>query len=235
MKKTAKFNIKKEIITLFFCVMILTGCSQKSGEKTGSEGTEISVGDITKAEDGSEATEAASETLSSETYPETLASAEGVGSEGERDYFGIMHAIINRVVKEDDGSTIYTFTDKLDPENVWAVRSIEFGDILVEASAGTETAVMFLGDIINNSEDTIFVAMLPEGDYTIGYAAGVMIDNAMSTFTLDTGNGETLSFLKDNCPMDEGVLSANDGDRIVVYYAEDTEGNRYPFRIYASD
>ena len=168
-----------------------------------------------------------------ETYPETAASKE---SEGEgTEYFGIMHATITGAVKEGD-VTVYSFSDKNDPENVWSVPGTELGDILIDPVSGAETAILFCGDMMKDSENVDFVVMLPEGEYEILRAEGVTIENAMSTFAISTASGEEIFFLKDNCRIEDGSLEQDSGDHIVVYYARSKEdGTCYPFRVYAAD
>ncbi|HIU87616.1 MAG TPA: hypothetical protein IAB10_01655 [Candidatus Avilachnospira avistercoris] len=241
-----KFRIWTKKIAIICCIsVLLSGCSLFGGDKTEStEALELSeASEASEAEEtvSMESLEAASEAsgsaeasaeLISETYPETEASSEGDAKEQE--YFGIMHASITEVLTESNGTTVYTFMDKNDSENVWAIPSVELGDILVDPVAGTDTAILFCGDIISDSENVDFVVMLPEGSYEICRAEGTTTENAMSTFALETKEGEELIFLKDNCEIEEGSLEGDSGDHIIVYYAKSTEdGSCYPFKVYA--
>ena len=36
----------------------------------------------------------------------------------------------------------------------------------------------------------------------------------MSSFTIKTDDGQELSFLKDNCPIEEGALAGDSGDKV---------------------
>lgn len=172
-----------------------------------------------------------SEAEITETYPETVASE---GSEST-EYFGIMHATVTGAVKEGD-VTVYSFSDKNDPENVWSVPGTELGDILIDPVSGAETAILFCGDMMRDSENVDFVVMLPEGEYEILKAEGVTTENAMSTFAISTSSGEEIFFLKDNCRIEDGSLEQDSGDHIVVYYARSKEdGTCYPFRVYAAE
>ena len=55
----------------------------------------------------------------------------------------------------------------------------------------------------------------------------------MSTFTLITGSGEDITFIKDNCRIEDGAMSTDSGDSVVVYYADGGELGNYPLRIYS--
>ena len=229
----------KKTVIICAAAMMLSSCSFFGGEaetKVSSE-TELMETEAEPSLEDLEAEEPASlkaaqlePAASLETYPETLASEEGE----ERDFFGIMHATITEVITEEGGTMIYTFMDKNDTENVWAIPSIELGDVLIDPVSGTDTAILFCGDIINDSDNVDFVVMLPEGEYDVERASGVTTENAMSTFAISTDGGEELIFLKDNCEIEEGSLENDSGDRITVYYARSREdGSCYPFKVYA--
>ncbi|HIU78319.1 MAG TPA: hypothetical protein IAB09_02715 [Candidatus Avilachnospira avicola] len=224
----------------------LSGCSgKKASEQTSEETVSVSAGDSAAALAEAEADtdtdtagiagtegEPSSASLEGETYPETVA-ADGINEDGSG-FFGIMHAVLSGVVQEKDGMTVYTFQDKLDPDNSWAIPGIELGDVLVDPEKGTETAILFQGDIINDADSVDFIAMLPEGEYEIKRAEGVTMHNSMSTFSLRDASGAEIIFLKDNCNVEEGSLENDSGDSIIVYYAESSaDGSCYPFRIYA--
>ena len=219
----------------------LSGCSgKKASEQTSEETVSVSAGDSAAAlaeadtaeTAGTEGETSSASSLEGETYPETVA-ADGINEDGSG-FFGIMHAVLSGVVQEKDGMTVYTFQDKLDPDNSWAIPGIELGDVLVDPEKGTETAILFQGDIINDADSVDFIAMLPEGEYEIKRAEGVTIHNSMSTFSLRDASGAEIVFLKDNCNVEEGSLENDSGDSIIVYYAESSaDGSCYPFRIYA--
>ena len=219
----------------------LSGCSgKKASEQTPEEAVSVSAGDSAAAlaeadtaeTAGTEGETSSASSLEGETYPETVA-ADGINEDGSG-FFGIMHAVLSGVVQEKDGMTVYTFQDKLDPDNSWAIPGIELGDVLVDPEKGTETAILFQGDIINDADSVDFIAMLPEGEYEIKRAEGVTMHNSMSTFSLRDASGAEIVFLKDNCNVEEGSLENDSGDSIIVYYAESSaDGSCYPFRIYA--
>ena len=54
----------------------------------------------------------------------------------------------------------------------------------------------------------------------------------MSTFTVLTDGGEEITFLKDNCMVDENALSSDSGDHVIVYYADGGELGNFPARVF---
>lgn len=222
------------MLLLVGLILLLSGCGGGSGSTDPSDTlAEASQAEIQAKEDSEGMTMAAEDQkIVSETYPETMAMEETPKTGSP--FLGIMHAVITGVVTESDGVTVYSFQDKLDKENVWAIPGVELGDVLVDPISGTETAILFQGDVINDSENVDFIVMLPEGEYDIKRAEGVTTQNAMSTFSLRTLSGEELVFLKDNCVIEDGALDEDSGDNVIVYYAQSREdGACYPFRIYA--
>ncbi len=165
----------------------------------------------------------------SETYPGTEA-VRSVSEEGSR-FFGIMHAVIIDIQTDRSGDRTYSLKDKNDPDEAWSVTEAELAAIECEPEADMEVALLFQGDIVADSENVHFLVMLPEEDYRIRTATGVTESNIMSGFSMRTAKGELISFVKDNCRIEEGAMTETDGDRITVYYAEGREAN-YPFKVY---
>ena len=215
-------------------MLLLSGCGGGSGSTDPSDTVAETTQTETQTKEDMEGRAVAAEEqeMVSETYPETMAMEETPKTGSS--FLGIMHAVITGVVTESDGVTVYSFQDKLDKENIWAIPGVELGDVLVEPASGTETAILFQGDVINDSENVDFIVMLPEGEYDIKRAEGVTTQNAMSTFSVRTSSGEELIFLKDNCVIEDGALDGDSGDSVIVYYAQSREdGACYPFRIFA--
>lgn len=182
-------------------------------------------------EDSSEEATEAETYDSTEAYAGTVA-AEGV-NEAASPYFGVMHARITGVQEGGgDGGLLYTLQDLSDPENAWAISDADIGDVEVELKPGSSAALLFHGDIVNDSENVRFIAVVPEGQYVIRRTSGVTTQNVMSTFALRTDAGEELMFLKDNCEMEEGAMQNDSGDAVVVYYAQSADGTNYPLKIY---
>ena len=132
-----------------------------------------------------------------------------------------------------ESSTMYTFRDKADPDNVWSFTGLEIGDMEVTPEEGQNVVILFNGDIINDSENVEFMVILPDGEYKLKRTEGKTSDNMMSTFSIDTSDGEKLQFLKDNCKADEDAMKNESGESVIVYYAENADGTEnYPLRIY---
>lgn len=170
--------------------------------------------------------------ISSEQYEESIAVSNV--NEAASPYYGIMYASVMDINgSQGDSSTVYSFRDKSDPENVWSVTELEIGAIEAEISEGADVALLFHGDVIRDSENIEFIAVLPDGSYTLKRTEGITLSNTMSTFTLITGSGEDITFIKDNCRIEDGAMSTDSGDSVVVYYADGGELGNYPLRIYS--
>ena len=175
-------------------------------------------------------TEAASQSLS-EMYPGLV---EVKDRDGEmRDVFGVMHALCLDVQPgEKSGLYVYTLCDRQDQENAWSIESRFVGDIFADVSKGSEVAVLFSGNIVEDPDSVEFVAFLPEKKYSIRSASGKVVNNMMTSFTLRTKTGEELTFVKDNCKVDRDALSTESGGEVLVYYADPGSLSLYPFRVY---
>lgn len=180
---------------------------------------------------------AAEETEETETYDSAEAYAGTVAAEGVNEaaspYFGIMHARVTGVQDDsEDGSKLYTLQDLSDPENAWAISEADIGDMEAELTPGSSVALLFHGDIVSDSENMRFIAVVPEGTYSVKRAEGVTTQNVMSTFAIQAASGEELIFLKDNCEIEDGAMQNDAGDAVVVYYAQSADGVNYPLKIY---
>lgn len=234
---------KKTISTLiiFLTLVFFTACSSNEETNTTTAASEESASIfLTEEETEAETSKAADETTSlsettktqiDETYPETVKAEEA--AEDESSYFGIMYATVLSVNTDDEGNETYSFVDKNDSEDSWTFTSFEISAIEAEMTAGADVAVLFNGDIINDSENVSFIAVIPDGNYTIKKAVGTVTENMMSTFALTPVDGEEIYFLKDNCRMDDGALDMDEPKEITVYYADGEDDIRYPLRIYS--
>ena len=75
------------------------------------------------------------------------------------------------------------------------------------------------------------VVVFPEQEeWTICQETGTTLFNAMSSFTLKTDQGHELQLLKDNCPIEDGALSQDSGDRVTVIYVT-SQGLNFPIEI----
>lgn len=167
----------------------------------------------------------------SETYPGTVAATDGKGNFSSN--FGIMHAIVLGIQPDKDtGVNIYSLQDKTDPENMWSIPANQIGSIEADMEVGGEVAVAFSGDMINDYENVEFIAVIPEGNYLISSVTGTTLVNVMSTFSVRLDDGREMTFLKDNCKIEEGAMSGDSGERISVYYAQASDGTNYPLEVY---
>lgn len=76
----------------------------------------------------------------------------------------------------------------------------------------------------------LVVALPEQEEWTISTEEGTTTANAMSSFAMKTADGRELSFLKDNCPIEDGALSEDSGDSIWVTYVT-SEGMNFPVEI----
>ncbi len=164
-------------------------------------------------------------------YEESIA-VSGV-NEKQSPYYGVMYvSVLDVNGNPGDSKTVYSFKDKSDPENAWSVTGLEIGDIEAEMIPGADVAILFHGDVIRDAENLEFIAVLPDGEYTIRKAVGTTLSNTMSSFALNTKEGDPLSFTKDNCRIEEDAMNRDSGDEVTVYYADGGELGKYPLRIY---
>ena len=91
--------------------------------------------------------------------------------------------------------------------------------------------ILFHGDIVKDAEELEFIAVLPDGNYSLKQAEGTTLSNTMSVFALETTDNNTIEFIKDNCKMDEDAMKSDSGDKIKVYYADGGELGNFPLRI----
>lgn len=238
------------ILIAVFLPVFFMGCSSQgeSGETTIGETTaettisaettiaesetEGSLAETTSGKEQATDTNGAMQSL--ETYPETVSAEEA--AEDESPYFGVMYATILSVSGTGVGEDIsYTFVDKNGDQDSWTFTGLEIGANEVaeeDMITGTEVAILFNGDVINDSENVRCLVILPEGTYSINKVTGIVTDNMMSTFTLQEANGEELHFLKDNCKMDDNALDMDEPKDITVYYTDGGDLGNFPLRIY---
>ena len=117
------------------------------------------------------------------------------------------------------------------------VASKRYGDYVKEIaeSMGCFEEISFVDNdregAIGKLEDVDLVVALPEQEeWTISTEEGTTTANAMSSFAMKTADGRELSFLKDNCPIEDGALSEDSGDSIWVTYVT-SEGMNFPVEI----
>ena len=230
-------SMRKMIIPLccvaFICCM--TACGGDTEDKGLVTATD-NAGNTAAAKEAEvtdENAESASAIAVQSAYVQTITAAEKELSEGESPYFGIMHVgVLDVNGNVGESSTVYSFKDKQDPENILSVTGMEIGDIEADMSEGNDVVVLFNGDIVNDAENVRFIAVLTDGEYKLREAEGTTSYNNMSVFTLETKDG-SIQFLKDNCKIDENALKSDSGEKLKVYYADGGELGNFPLRIFS--
>ena len=211
------------LLALTAVLFLLTGCFGRSASEEEQE-----------AEASAEEEQEEYEQAFDGDYPGTVAVREAAADEAP--YYGIMYATILDINGSGmDSSTVYSFKDKNDPDNAWSVTGLEVGDIETELSAGTDVVILFHGDMVRDSENVEFLVILGDGTYELKRAAGVTTSNMMSTFTVETAAGSEIQLHKDNCRIDNGALTRDSGETVIVYYADGGELGCYPLRVYKGD
>lgn len=111
------------------------------------------------------------------------------------------------------------------------IKQSEIRDVEVEIAEDVHIAIAYIGEPLGKLEDVTLVVALPEQEeWSILTEKGSTTANAMSSFTIETDDGQELSFLKDNCPIEDGALGADSGDRVAVTYVN-SQGVNYPVEI----
>lgn len=123
------------------------------------------------------------------------------------------------------------FTLQADDGKNYDIKQSEIRDVEVEIAEDVHVAIAYIGEPLGKLEDVTLVVALPEQEeWSILTEKGSTTANAMSSFTIETDDGQELSFLKDNCPIEDGALGADSGDRVSVTYVN-SQGVNYPVEI----
>ncbi len=183
---------------------VLAGCARKTTDVT-EPAAEETTG------------EAATETAEPSSAEETTEAAQ------EQKYY-MLQGVITSV--ESDGGA---FTLQADDGSSYDIAMTDIRDAEVEVAPEAHVAIACIGE--EGSDSSIMVVMLPEQEeWSILTVSGVTEANAMSSFMLAAEDGRRLSFLKDNCPVEEGALQNDSGDSITVTYVE-SQGTNFPIEI----
>ncbi len=222
--------MKKQILAVSSAIVLsmalIAGCSSSKNETaqttaaTESAETQAAVTEAEDTEDSSvkEETVTAATTAPSEEPSRTVTSG---------DYNILRGKAVN--VSDDAG----TFNLEESDGSVRAFNESDILDIETDIEEGSEIAIVCIGNVLVEGEEITYVVLLPDQDeWDIVTAKGVTTSNAMSTFSMDTEDGENLIFLKDNCPIESGSLSNDSGDSIEVVYVTSDDTN-YPIEIKA--
>lgn len=195
-------------------MLLVSGCGKKQEEAP-------SVSQAETQTESEKATEKLSET-------ETSAEQTEEAKENER-----YHMLQGTVIKaEEDGSA---FTLQADDGKEYEISLADIRDVETEIAEDIQIAIAYIGEPLGKLEEVDLVVALPEQEeWTISTEEGVTTANAMSSFSVKTKDGRELSFLKDNCPVEEGALADDSGDKVEVTYVS-SEGMNFPVEIKKAD
>lgn len=197
-------------------VLLAAGCSKKPAAETEPSATETTEAQTTEAATEPETTEASTE-----------ADGEAV------DLTNRYHMLQGTVVKTTEDGSVFTL--QADDGQNYDLKLAQIRDVEVEIQEDVQIAIAYIGKEIGKGgvkpEDTDLVVALPEQEeWTVYQETGTTMFNAMSSFTVKTDDNRELSLLKDNCPMEEGALTKDSGDRVMVAYVT-SGGTNYPVEV----
>ena len=187
-----------------------TGCAKKPAVETSETVTsQASAEETTKA-------------------PETTAKAPET-TEQAAEAKEVYHMLQGTVTKVTEDGAVFTL--QADDGRDYDISQSDIRDVEVEIVEGVQIAIAYIGEPLGRPEDVTLVVALPEQEeWSILTEKGTTTANAMSSFTMKTDDGQELSFLKDNCPIEDGALSEDSGDSIWVTYVT-SEGMNFPVEI----
>ena len=169
-------------------------------------------------------TETATEPAAKPSETETAQDQTEAPKESAR--YHMLQGTITRA--EEDGSV---FTLQADDGKDYDIRLSDIRDVETQIAPDVQIAIAYIGDPLGDLEDVDLVVALPEQEeWTIITEEGTTTANAMSSFTMETADGRELSFIKDNCPIEDGPLSSDSGDNVKVTYVTSDETN-FPVEI----
>ena len=205
------------VSAIMAAVVLAAGCSRKPEEPT------TTPAPTTAAPTTEEATKTESET----TEESTEASGEAV------DLSNRYHMLQGTVVKTTDDGAVFTL--RADDGKNYDISISQIRDVETEIEEDGQIAIAYIGKEIGKDgakiADADLVVALPEQEeWTIYRETGTTMFNAMSSFTVKTDDNRELALLKDNCPMEEGALTKDSGDRVMVAYVT-SGGTNFPIEV----
>lgn len=154
--------------------------------------------------------------------PEEATAAE----EQKKERYHMLQGTVTKVTG--DGSV---FTLRADDGRDYDIKQSEIRDVEVDIAEDVQLAIAYIGGPLGKLEDVTLVVALPEQEeWSILTERGTTAANAMSSFTIETDDKRELSFLKDNCPIEDGALAGDSGDLVQVTYVN-SQGVNYPVEI----
>ncbi len=176
------------------------------------------------AEETTAAPETAEETTAAETEEETAATEAADLSDGS-DYF-MLQGVVHDISDDDD-----SFSLLCDDGVTREISVYDIGDMEINLEDGEQIAIACIGKMSDDLSGVKLIVALPEQEeWTFAEKTGVTTNNAMSAFGIETDDGETIQFLKDNCPIYDDALAGDEGDRVTVSYVISADGN-FPMEI----
>ena len=141
----------------------------------------------------------------------------------------VYHMLQGTVTKVTEDGAVFTL--QADDGRDYDISQSDIRDVEVEIEEDVQIAIAYIGEPLGSLEDVTLVVALPEQEeWSILTEKGTTTANAMSSFTIKTDDGQELSFLKDNCPIEEGALAGDSGDKVTVTYVN-SQGVNYPVEI----
>ena len=187
-----KHSLMITAAALAAAMVLGTGCAKKPAVETSETVTsQASAEETTKA-------------------PETTAKAPETTEQAAeaKEVYHMLQGTVTKVTA--DGSV---FTLQADDGKDYDISQSNIRDVEVEIEEDVQIAIAYIGEPLGSLEDVTLVVALPEQEeWSILTEDGTTTANAMSSFTIKTDDGQELSFLKDNCPIEEGALAGDSGD-----------------------
>ena len=205
-----KHSLMITAAALAAAMVLGTGCAKKPAVETSETVTsQASAEETTKA-------------------PETTAKAPETTEQAAeaKEVYHMLQGTVTKVTA--DGSV---FTLQADDGKDYDISQSDIRDVEVEIEEDVQIAIAYIGEPLGSLEDVTLVVALPEQEeWSILTEDGTTTANAMSSFTIKTDDGQELSFLKDNCPIEEWALAGDSGDKVTVTYVN-SQGVNYPVEI----
>ncbi len=143
-----------------------------------------------------------------------------------KEMYHMLQGTVTKVTGDGD-----VFTLRADDGRDYDIRPADIRDVEVEIAEDVQIAIAYIGGPLGELKDVTLVVALPEQEeWSILTEKGTTTANAMSSFTMKTDDGQELSFLKDNCPIEDGSLAGDSGDEVSVTYVN-SQGVNYPVEI----
>ena len=143
-----------------------------------------------------------------------------------KEMYHMLQGTVTKVTGDGD-----VFTLRADDGRDYDIRPADIRDVEVEIAEDVQIAIAYIGGPLGELKDVTLVVALPEQEeWSILTEKGTTTANAMSSFTMKTDDGQELSFLKDNCPIEDGSLAGDSGDEVSMTYVN-SQGVNYPVEI----